>query len=213
MLSISVLRNDSNEISGFLGVATDITERKQSEQELQNTLRELASLEETLRLQKRAIASSHNGIVITDWRIPNNPIVYVNQAFEKISGHTAREVIGKNCRFLQGNDLLQPEKQALRLAIAKGESCTVIIRNYRKDGTLFWNELNISPIFDDHGQVTHFIGIQTDITERKEAEKSLKRQMRLTVLLNRITDEIRQSLDIKSIFQTTTQQIQLVQGG
>jgi len=209
MLSISVLRNDSNEISGFLGVATDISERKQSEQELQNILKELASLEETLRLQKRAIASSHNGIVITDWRIPNNPIVYVNQAFEKISGYTASEVIGKNCRFLQGNDLLQPEKQALRLAIAKGESCTVIIRNYRKDGTLFWNELNISPILDDHGNVTHFIGIQTDITERKEAEKALKRQMRLTVLLNRITDEIRQSLDIKSIFQTTTQQIQL----
>ena len=209
MLSISVLRNERNQISGFLGVATDITERKQSEQELQNTLRELASLEETLRLQKRAIASSHNGIVITDWRIPNNPIVYVNQAFEKISGYTASEVIGRNCRFLQGNDLFQPEKQALRLAIAKGESCTVIIRNYRKDGTLFWNELNISPIFDDHGQVTHFIGIQTDISERKEAEKALKRQMRLTVLLNRITDEIRQSLDIKSIFQTTTQQIQL----
>jgi PAS domain S-box-containing protein len=209
MLSISVLRNESNQISGFLGVATDITERKRSEQELQNTLRELASLEETLRLQKRAIASSHNGIVITDCRVPTNPIVYVNQAFEKISGYTASEVVGRNCRFLQGNDLLQPEKQTLRLAISKGKPCTVIIRNYRKDGTLFWNELNISPILDDHGQVTHFIGIQTDISERKEAEKALKRQMRLTVLLNRITDEIRQSLDVKSIFQTTTQQIQL----
>ena len=209
MLSISVLRDDVNEIVGFLGVATDITGRKQSEQELQNTLKELASLEETLRLQKRAIASSHNGIVITDFRIPNNPIVYVNQAFEKISGYAASEVIGKNCRFLQGNDLFQPEKENLRAAIASGQPCTVIIRNYRKDGTLFWNELNISPIFDDHGKVTHFIGIQTDITERKEAEKALKRQMRLTVMLNRITDEIRQSLDVSSIFQTTTQQIQL----
>ncbi len=195
MLSISVLRNDSNEISGFLGVATDITERKKNE--------------ETLRLQERSISSSHNGIVITDWRIPNNPIVYVNQAFEKISGYAASEVIGKNCRFLQGDDLFQPEKESLRAAIANGDSCTVVIRNYRKDGTLFWNELNVSPILDDAGKVTHFIGIQTDITERKEAEKSLKRQMRLTVMLKRITDEIRQSLDVSSIFQTTTQQIQL----
>jgi len=323
LLSISTLRNDKYEISGFLGVATDITHRKQSEEELQNSIRELAfqkfaldqsaivavtdlhgvityanskfceisgyseselvgknhefvnsgyhppeffdnlwqtivsgkvwrgeirnrakddsyywtdstivplldkngspmqylairfditnrkKNEETLRLQERAIASSHNGIVITDFNRPNNPIVYVNQAFEKISGYTASEVIGKNCRFLQGNDVIQEEKQSLRTAIANGESCTVVIRNYRKDGTLFWNELNISPIFDDRGKVTHFIGIQTDITERKEAEKALKRQMRLTILLKRITDEIRQSLDVKSIFKTTTQQIQL----
>jgi hypothetical protein len=85
----------------------------------------------------------------------------------------------------------------------------VVIRNYRKDGSLFWNELNISQIFDEMGRATHFIGIQTDITARKEAEKDLKRQMSLTVLLNRITDEIRQSLDIESIFQTAAHQIQL----
>jgi signal transduction histidine kinase len=91
----------------------------------------------------------------------------------------------------------------------KGEACSVVIRNYRKDGSLFWNELNISPICDDTNKVTHFIGIQMDITARKEAEKDLKRQMRLTVLLNRITDEIRQSLDINSIFETAAHQIQL----
>jgi len=163
-----------------------------------------------LRLQERAIAASQNGIVITDCRIPNNPIVYINSAFEKITGYEASEIIGRNCRFLQGSDGFQPEREILRSAILAGTACTVVIRNYRKDGSLFWNELNISPILDDHGKATHFIGIQTDITKRKEAEKDLKRQMRLTVLLNRITDEIRQSLDIKSIFQTATQQIQLV---
>ena len=195
MLSISALRNEENQVSGFLGIANDISEIKK--------------FEETLRLQERAIASSHSGIVITDCLLPNNAVVYVNPAFEQITGYEASEVIGKNCRFLQGADVFQPEKVILKNAIVKGESCSVVIRNYRKDGSLFWNELNISPIFDGMGKATHFIGIQTDITARKESEKDLKRQMRLTVLLNRITDEIRQSLDINSIFQTAAHQIQL----
>ena len=179
----------------YLAIHFDISNRKK--------------FEETLKLQERAIAASHSGIVITDWRLPKNPIVYVNSAFEKITGYSADEVMGKNCRFLQGDDLFQPEQEILRSAIINATSCTVVIRNYSKDGTLFWNELNISPIFDEHGKATHFIGIQTDITERKEAEKNLKRQMRLTVLLNRITDEIRQSLDVKNIFQTAAHQTQL----
>ena len=195
MLSISALRDEKNQVSGFLAIANDISKIKK--------------FEETLRLQERAIASSQSGIVITDCLRPNNTVVYVNSAFEKITGYKASEVIGKNCRFLQGTDVFQPEKNILRNAINKGESCSVVIRNYRKDGSLFWNELNISPIFDEMGKLTNFIGIQTDITSRKEAEKELKRQMRLTVLLNRITDEIRQSLDVNSIFQKAAHQIQL----
>ena len=193
--TIVPLLDDHGKPIKYLSIRFDISDRKK--------------FEETLRLQERAIASSHNGIVITDCRLPNNAVVYVNSAFEKITGYISSEVIGKNCRFLQGTDVFQPEKDILRNAINKGESCSVVIRNYRKDGFLFWNELNISPIFDDMGRATHFIGIQTDITARKEAEKDLKRQMSLTVLLNRITDEIRQSLDIESIFQTAAHQIQL----
>ena len=194
--TITPLLDDQGKPVRYLVIRFDISDRKKNE--------------ETLRLQERAIASSHNGIVITDCRIPNNPIVYVNEAFTEITGYTPDEVIGKNCRFLQGNDVLQPEKELLRDAMIEGKSCTVIIRNYRKDGSLFWNELNISPMLDDMGKVTHFIGIQTDITERKESEKALKKQLRLTVLLNRITDEIRQSLDVNSIFETAAHQIQLV---
>ena len=208
MLSMSALRNEDNEILGFLGIANNIIKQKQSEQEFQKVLLELAASEETLRLQERSIEASQNGIVITDYRLPNNPIVYANAGFAKISGYEISEVLGKNCRFLQGDDLFQSGKEILRAAIDAGIACNVVMRNYRKDGTLFWNELNISPILDDNGNVTHFIGIQNDVTERKKAEKELQRQMRLTVLLSGITDEIRQSLDVNSIFQTAAYQIQ-----
>ncbi|MDX2254728.1 MAG: PAS domain S-box protein [Pseudanabaenaceae cyanobacterium bins.39] len=192
--TITPLLDDQGHPSKYLAIRFDITTRKNNE--------------ETLILQERAIAASNNGIVITDWRLPNNPIVYANPAFETITGYTKSEVIGLNCRFLQSDDLYQPEREIIKAAIQNGTSCHVVIRNYRKDGTLFWNELSISPIFDRDGNVTHFIGIQNDITARKESEKVLKRQMRLTVLLNRITDEIRQSLDIDQIFQTAAHQIQ-----
>ena len=208
-VAVSALRDEDNQISGFLSIASDITERKKCEQALQKTRQELESVEETLRLQERAIAATHSGIVITDWRIRYNPVVYVNSAFEKITGYKASEIIGKNCRFLQGKDLQQADRDSMRSAIATGTACNVVIRNYRKDGTLFWNELYISPIYDSAGNVSHFIGIQTDVTQRKEAEKDLKRQMRLTVLLNRIIDEIRQTPDVDSIFQTSARQIQL----
>ncbi len=193
--TIVPLLDDKGKALQYLAIRFDISDRKQ--------------FEETLILRERAIAASQNGIVITDWRLPNNPIVYANAAFEHITGYSTDEVMGRNCRFLQGSDIYQEEKETIRTAMAQKTSCTVIMRNYRKDGTLFWNELNISPIFDRQGMVTHFIGIQTDISERKEAEKELKRQMRLTVLLNRITDEIRQSLDVDSIFRTAAHQIQI----
>ncbi|MGF1935258.1 MAG: PAS domain S-box protein [Nostoc sp. ChiQUE02] len=137
---------------------------------------DLKQVEETLRLRERALAATSNGIIIADARLAYNPIIYVNSAFEQITGYRAADVIGQNCRFLQRTDSQQPALNELRSSIHAGKSCKVILRNYRKDGSLFWNELSISPIHDENSKLSHFIGIQTDISLRKLAEASLRRQ-------------------------------------
>ncbi len=134
---------------------------------------ERAISQEELRVRDRAVASSTNGIVITSATEADNPIVYVNSAFERLTGYTADEASGRNCRFLQG-EATDPETVArLRKAIAAQQDINEVILNYRKDGTPFWNDLTIAPVRDDDGNVTHFVGLQNDITDRKRAEEEL----------------------------------------
>ncbi len=135
---------------------------------------ERRSPDELRRLLDRAVAASSNGIVITDPGLPDNPIVYVNPAFEKTTGYSMEEVIGHNCRFLQGGDRDQPALEELRSAIREGRECRVVLRNYRKDGSLFWNELYISPVYDEEGHLTNFVGVQNDVTESRRAEEVLR---------------------------------------
>jgi PAS domain S-box-containing protein len=135
---------------------------------------ERRSSEELRRLLDRAVAASSNGIVITDPKLPDNPIVYVNPAFEKTTGYSMEEAIGNNCRFLQGEDRDQPALEDLRACIREGQECRVVLRNYRKDGTRFWNELYVSPVHDDAGNITNFVGVQNDVTEIKRTEEVLK---------------------------------------
>lgn len=142
-------------------------------EQIQQADLERQRLEETLRLQERAIAASSNGIVITDARQPDNPVIYVNPAFERITSYSAAEALGRNCRFLQGGKNHQPGLETLRQAVAQGQDCTVEVINYRKDGQQYWNQLSISPIYDPQGQLSHFVGIQTDISDRKNAEAQL----------------------------------------
>ena len=130
--------------------------------------------EEMRRLLDRAVAASSNGIVITDPKMPDNPIIYVNPAFEEISGYTAEEVRGRNCRFLQGGYHEQPALDELREALTEERECRVVLRNYRKDGTPFWNELYVSPVHDEDGLLTNFVGVQNDITERRRIEEVLR---------------------------------------
>lgn len=126
------------------------------------------------RLLESAVEASSNGILIADPNLPDMPIVYVNPAFERITGYSRAEVLGYNCRFLQGTDRDQPELEELRSAIREGQECRVVLKNYRKDGTPFWNELYISPVYEEDGRLTSFVGVQNDVTERYRAEQALR---------------------------------------
>ena len=131
---------------------------------------EIKQTEKDLMLKSSALQSANNGIVITDALKDDNPIIYFNPAFQKLTGYSSKEILNHNCRFLQGKDRDQQGLKTLRNAIKKGESCQVTIRNYKKDGTLFWNDLYIMPIVNKNGILTNFIGIQNDVTKRKHAE-------------------------------------------
>jgi PAS domain S-box-containing protein len=127
-----------------------------------------------LKLKDRALAAAAEGIVIADARLPDMPLIYVNSGFERVTGYDAGSVLGRNCRFLQGPGTEPAAAAAIRQAVAEERACLVEILNYRKDGTPFWNRLSITPVRDSAGQVTHFIGVQSDITVQKNAEEALR---------------------------------------
>ncbi len=160
-------------------VAVRTAELLQTNHQLQQEVEERKSIEQKLCLYHRAILATSSGILITDANQPDNPIIYCNPAFERISGYTGDEVMGRNCRFLQGPDTDPQDRAMIRQAVASDSECQVVIKNYRKDGTPFWNKLTISPVCDASGQLTHFIGIQTDITAWKQAEESLRKSEEL----------------------------------
>jgi diguanylate cyclase (GGDEF)-like protein/PAS domain S-box-containing protein len=144
-------------------VVEDISERK--------------SIEAMLNLKDRALASSSNGIIMTDASLASCPVIFANPAFTRITGYAQQEVLGRNCRFLQEDDTDQPELDDIRAALAEQRDVHVVLRNYRKDGTLFFNDLFISPVPDESGKLTHFIGILTDITEQKRDQEKLAFQI------------------------------------
>ncbi len=153
-------------INGFVVNSRDITERKQAE--------------ERLRLLERAMENSSDGMVIADAQRDNNPIVYVNKSFEEITGHTAKEVLENSwCltpeldKFLPGYSTNEIESKKWRKAIIEGKDSTIILKKVQPDGKISWHELRVSPVYNEQNHLTHFIGVQTDITERKIAEEKL----------------------------------------
>jgi len=167
------------------------------------------STELDFELLTSALDASISGIIITDNQLPDNPIIYCNKAFERLTDYRRSEIIGRNCRFLQQDDRQQAERELIRETVKQGQPSKVVIRNYKKDGTLFWNELYISPIKNKLGKVTHFIGVQNDITRRKKVEFELHRERDLfeqkVAERTRALQENREYMD--SIIQTVRESL------
>ena len=124
-----------------------------------------------------------NGITLSDPDQEDNPLVYANEAFELITGYDREEIMGRNCRFLQGDDREQEGIEQIRKAMRENAPLTVTLRNYRKNGELFYNRFSIRPLFDRQGRVIYYLGIQYDVTNQVQAEDELER---LNALLEKV---------------------------
>lgn len=127
------------------------------------------------RLKDRALAAAAEGITIADIRQPDQPLIYANDGFERLTLFSAAEIAGTNCRFLQGPDTDPATVEQIREAIKGRKECTVEILNYRKDGKPFWNRLSLTPVVDHLGETTHYIGVQSDVSARRYAEDALRK--------------------------------------
>ena len=123
-----------------------------------------------------AIDEAPIGITLADPSLPDEPLVYVNEAFERVTGYPPDYVRGRNCRFLQGPDTDPATVAEMRTGIEREEPVTVVVRNYRKDGSPFWNEVTIAPIYDDGGELVHYVGFQSDVSERERAKRTAEKR-------------------------------------
>jgi PAS domain S-box-containing protein len=152
----------------FVAVIRDLTER--------------TKMIEDLLLRDRAMAEVNSGIVITDAKVGENRIIYTNEAMEKMTGYTKKEMVGRHPKFLHGADRNQPALDRIYAAVAKFLPAREILRNYRKDGSHFMNEVTISPVRNDKGRVTHFISVQTDVTLKLETERRLLHSQKMDAI-------------------------------
>jgi PAS domain S-box-containing protein len=143
------------------GIIMDVTERKAQETEI--------------RQKSRTIDEAPIGIVITDPTLEDNPMTYVNDEFAAMTGYDRSAALGRNCRFLQGENTDPDTVARIRRSIDAEEPVSAVLRNYRADGTEFWNNLEIAPVRDDDGEVINYIGFQQDITERIERQRQLRK--------------------------------------
>jgi len=158
--SIVPFLDDGGRPVQYVSIRTDITELKASQK--------------LIALQSQAMDAAIDAISIADARAGDQPLIYVNPAFEAMSGYGRDELLGRNCRFLQGPDTRQPGLDSIRTALRDGTPARALLHNYRKDGSAFWNELVIAPVRNDRGELTHFIGVSNDVTTRVDAEAALR---------------------------------------
>jgi len=164
--------NEDGTINGATNIIVDISRYKGLEESKAKEKISKQAIEE-LRLTRLAIDNAIEVIIITDAPAEGNPIIYANRSFYSLTGYQAEEVLGKNCRFLQGPDSDSEVIAAIAKRLDEKELYSGELLNYKKDGTPFWNSLNIIPIVDELGSVTHFVGFQSDITEKKLAEEKV----------------------------------------
>lgn len=183
---IAPLRDASGQIVRLIAIKEDITH--------------LREVEQALLLREQALASTNNGIMISHAVEDDHSIMYVNPAFERITGYTAQEAVGRIGRFLMRDDLAQPGLNEIRTALREKRPGHAVLRSYRKDGTMFWNELFISPISDaSRHDVTHFVSVVNDVSDRMQYQTALEHQAthdNLTGLANRnlLNDRIAQAI-------------------
>ncbi len=171
--------------SGISVYFRDVTEEKEREQEL--------------RRKTRAIEEAPIGITLADPSQPDNPLVYANERFVSLSGYQREDVLGRNCRFLQG-ERTQPEKvDALRTGVENQEPTSVELLNYRKDGTEFWNRVTVAPVHDDTGQLINYVGFQQDVTEQKRNQQRLEKRERVLRELHTATRQLYPPGDVSEI--------------
>lgn len=126
------------------------------------------------KLLQLVIDASNDGIVVAEQEGDDNILIYANAAFERLTGYASEDILYQDCRFLQADDRDQPGLAAIREAVKTQQPCRQIIRNYRKDGSSFWNELSITPVFNEADQLTYYIGIQKNVTEHVQAQERVK---------------------------------------
>jgi len=143
------------------------------------------SKHDVLWLRDRAVGATALSVLIADARLPDRPIVDVNPAFERLTGYRSDEVTGRNCRFLQGPGTDPAVVSRIRSAVDESRQFTEVVLNYRRDGTPFWNEINVSPVHDGRGTLTHFVGLQQDVTQRERANRQLQLLVEISELLGR----------------------------
>ena len=172
------------------------------------------------RLAEAIFENLNEGVTVADCTLPDAPLIYVNRAFERLTGFSADEVLGRNCRFLHRGESEQPGLELVRKSLREGLPCTAVLRNYRKDGTLFYNELHLSPIRAEGGEVHYFIGIQRDVSDRVNTEEALWRLNEDLIDVNRNLNSANQRLgellyvaahDIKSPLTSIMLSLELLQ--
>lgn len=184
-LEANARRHDGTEFPAEVSVARVETEHGALYALVLRDLTEQRMANEMLGLYNRALECATNAMVISDMRLPNQPVFYANPAFERITGYSLMETIGQNLKMLQGQDDAQPEMAVLERAQRAGDSASVVIRSYRKDGSLFFNEVSIAPVKAEDGSVPHYVGVMSDVTERERSRMALaERNARLNAVFD-----------------------------